>query len=653
MTPLKKFYVVTFVLTLVLSGNVQASERKKDLSLLKKLSSVKVTLATKQPEDPFEVPAAVYVITRDDIKRSGATSIPEILRLAPGIQVARMGAERWAVAARGNNDTITNKLLVLIDGRSVYTPVFSGVNWEAQNVMIEDIKQIEVIRGPGASLWGANAVNGIINVITEDAVNTLGKQINITQGNIEHIASARVGGEINPFTYYRLYGKRSDTQPSRSADGNDTRDEWNSSQAGFRVDWDKQQNSITFQGDIYDTKVDRNATVPTINTPYSIIVPDDNHLKGYNILGRYKHVVDSSSNYAIQSYIDHFERNFDLSREAVTTFDFDFQHNFHPLDRHEITWGTGYRLTHIEKPDRFYFQFSPNERDDNLFSAFAQDKITLIKDKLNLTIGSKFEYNDYTDFEAQPNARLAWTPNKNHTIWGAVSRAVRTPNYAEHNIQQIVGVVKNVGFIALVGSEQMKSERLTSYEAGYRTKVIPKTYIDISTFYNDYDNLRTLERGTAFGNITVPLIASNRGAAQSYGGEIAATYDATDRWQLKGSYSFLVVETDKDTGSTDTSLVSEEGKSPKNQFNISSHLKLPYDIKMDNTLYYVDNLSSVSIPTYWRFDTMFSWEPRKGIELSLVGQNIFDQYHKEFIAIPSLEQSEIGRSIYGKVSVTF
>lgn len=657
MKAISKFIITTTCLVLLspmYSHAAEVVEREKDLSRLKRLASTKITSVSKKPEDPFTAPAAVYVITREDIKRSGATSIPEILRLAPGIQVARMGADRWAVAARGNNDTITNKLLVLIDGRSVYTPVFSGVNWDAQGILVEDIKQIEVIRGPAGTLWGANAVNGVINIITEDAVNTLEKQVNVTYGDKEKIETARAGGEINKYTHYRVYAKRSDNGPSRSLDGNDARDAWNSNQGGFRVDLDKtSQDFLTIQGDAYDTKIDRQATLPTITAPFSQVVIDDNHLKGANILGRFAHTFDDGSNYTIQSYVDHFERNFDVSRENVSTFDVDFQHSLHVNKRNEITWGTGYRLVKHEEPERFYFNFTPPTRDDNLFNTFIQDKISLVPDKVFLTLGSKFEYNDYTNFEAQPNARLAWTPTPDNTIWAAVSKAVRTPNRAEHDIQQIVSSIPNAGYIALIGTDEMKSEELIAYELGYKTKIIERTSFDINTFYNDYDNLRTLEAGSPQGNILVPLIARNLGKAESYGAEVSATWDVTNEWQLTGAYSFITIDTHLKTGSTDTGLVSEEGKSPKNQFNIRSHLKLPHNIEFDNTLYYVDNLSTINIPTYIRFDTRIAWKPIDKIELSLVGQNLLDDHHKEFTEIPVLEQTEVGRSVYGKISIRF
>jgi len=628
---------------------------KKDLSRLKKLSEIKITSVSKQPEDPFTAPAAVYVITSEDIKRSGATSIPEILRLAPGIQVAQMGANRWAVAARGNNDTITNKLLVLIDGRSVYTPVFAGVNWDAQGVLIEDIKQIEVIRGPAGTLWGANAVNGVINIITEDTVNTLEKQVNVTYGNNQNIESARAGGEINKYTSYRVYAKRSDHAPSELVNGNDNRDAWNSNQAGFRVDLDKtSQDLLTIQGDTYDTKTDRLATLPTITTPYSLSVIDGSHISGANILGRYAHTFDSGSNYTLQSYIDHTERNFSITSEDVSTFDVDFQHNLFIGKRNDITWGAGYRLTQQEEPATTYFTFTPSQRSDGLLSTFVQDKITLLPEKVFLTLGSKFEYNDYTNFEAQPSARLAWTPNKDNTLWAAVSKAVRTPSSAEESIHQIVGVVQNVGYIAFVGDGQMKSENLISYEVGLKNKSIEHTSFDISAFYNDYSNLRTFEAGsTAIGNIVVPLYVRNMGKANSYGTEFSATWDATNNWQLTGAYSFLITDIRPELGSNDTSLIKEQGQSPKHQFNIRSHLKLAHNVELDNMLYYVDSLHAINIPGYERFDSRIAWKPLEKVELSLVGQNLLNEHHKEFTEIPVLAQTEVGRTVYAKVSVRF
>lgn len=644
-----------------------AGEKPKELSRLQELMNTKVTSVSRAPENPFDAAAAIYVITREDIERSGATSIPEILRLAPGLQVAKSRSDTWSVSARGFNDTIANKLLVLIDGRSVYTPLFSGVYWDTQDTMIEDIKQIEIIRGPGASLWGANAVNGIINIITEETVNTLENIVSITGGTDERIASARSGGKISDKSHFRAFAKMTSRDASTGLSGNTNNDSWDMARGGFRVDWDKtSRDLITMQGDIYDGLVDRTAFPPILTPPYAGIVEDKGALQGGNVLARWTHSFKDGSSTAVQTYIDHMQRNFDLSKERRTTFDIDFQHSMAPKGAHEVTWGTGFRRMADRQPYRLYFTYTPEEREDNLFGAFVQDKITLTPEKLFLTLGTKLEQNDYTGFEVQPSARLAWKPTTNQTVWGSISRAVRTPSRAEDDISQVIGVLPPntlapgtpAGFIRWIGQEDFKSESLIAYELGYRIRPASNLSIDTSAFMFDYDDLRTTGAGIPFSlpDTALPVILDNRGKAESYGFEMTATWDATSYWQLSAAYSYITISTHvEQNSSTDILglLALDEGRSPHNQFNIRSSLSLPYNVKVDNALYYADNLSTIGIPSYMRFDTRIAWQPVPHLEFSVVGQNLFDDYHQEFNAIPVLEPSEVGRSVYAKATLRF
>lgn len=628
----------------------------KDLSRLRELANTKVTTVSKTPEDPFDSAAAVYVITREDIRRSGATTIPEILRMAPGLDVARAGSSAWAVGSRGFNDTTQNKLLILIDGRVAYSPVFPGVRWDTQDVMIEDIKQIEVIRGPGAAVWGTNAVNGVINIITEEAENTLENFTSVTQGVDQHSVAARHGGKIGDNFFYRTYAKYDDYGPSKQLySKSNVRDGWQKMQTGFRADWEKSaQDTFNFQGDIYKGAIDRLTTLPTISSPYSQTVIDDNNVVGGNLSTKWTHIHRNGVTTQVQAYIDHFERNFDVSKERVTSFDVDVQHFLNPMGRHSITVGEEYRLVAQRQPYRFYITYNPTSRTDNLFTGFLQDKITIFPDLLSVTFGTKVEHNDYTGFEYQPSARFAWTPTKEKTIWGAVSRVVRTPSRAEYDLtQRASGVVHDSGYIALVAQDGFKSEDMVAYELGYRARPNKDFFWDSTIFYNDYNKLRTLERGTAFSDIAVPLVDYNYGKAESYGTEWSATWDVNNMWQLSGAYTFLTIDTHVNQGSTDTILKQDEGKAPKNQFNIRSNLTLPHDVEFDNALYYVDSLSDPGIPPYFKLDSRLAWKPLDTVELSVVGQNLLDSYHREFRASSLFQQSEIGRTVYGKVSVRF
>jgi iron complex outermembrane receptor protein len=640
-------------------------EREKDISRLKRLASTKITSVSKKPEDPFTAAASVYVITQEDIKRSGATTVAEALRLVPGMEVARAGSNWWAISARGFNDNTSNKLLVMIDGRTVYNAFFSGVWWDSQDVLMEDIRRIEVIRGPGATLWGANAVNGVVNIITEDAGNTIGKQVTATYGNAEKIVTGRVGGNLSDNAQYRLYAKDSARDSFKSVNGTDARDSWDIGQTGFRVDWDKTDHDlITIQGDAYNSNIDRTASLPILTAPYSAPFVDNSNVFGGNVLSRWTHTSYDSSVSTLQSYVDHTERDFVVSREIRSTFDFDFQRALHPMGRHEFTLGTGYRFVRDEEPFAFYFPVTPTITNLNLFSGFLQDKIAIIPDKLSFTIGSKVEHNDDTGFEYEPSARIAWTPTYEQTIWGAVSRAIRSPSSYETRIQQIVGAIppnglytgSPAGYVRLIGNPNMGSEDLLAYELGYRVRPSKVISFDISTFVNQYDNLRTFDTGTPFStssDTALPLIIHNYGKAESYGAEFSSKWDATEKWQLSGGYTFLIMTTHINSGSTDTTLAIDEKKSPEHQFNIRSHYNLPYDVALDNTLYYVGALDTINVSSYVRFDTGITYKPIKGLELSLVGQNLFDDAHKEFAAIPVLPTVDIGRSVYGKVSWSF
>ena len=624
--------------------------------------SIKVTSVSKKAENLSEAAAAIYVITAEDIRRSGATSIPEILRLAPGIQVAQVGSNKWAISARGFNDQLSNKLLVLMDGRSIYTPLFAGVNWDVQDTLIEDIDRIEVIRGPGATLWGANAVNGVINIITKNSKATPSTLVTGTIGNHEKgTAAVRKGGKVGENFYYRVYAKyfgRDEYEEAYSKKG--ANDSWHSYRLGFRSDWNKtRRDLITIQGDVYTTTEDRNLFLPTVTTPYLQEITEEEKRNGGNLIGRWTHKFSNNSESTLQFYYDHIARdNPSTLKQQRDTIDFDFQHSMFTTPRNEIVWGIGYRFIRDNLDDTIYLSYSPDIRSDNLYSGFIQNRFAIIPNELFLTLGSKFEHNNYTGFEYQPNARLSWSIDNKQTIWASISRAVRTPNRSEDDIQFVVDVFRPgelfpaspSGFLSQIGNRSFDSEELIAYELGYRFLPSKTLFIDTALFFNDYDNLRTLEPGTLFSfpNVALPLNIANLGKAKSYGGEIAVNWGVTKNWELSGSYSFLKIDTDIDATSNDVILSVDRNKSPKNQFNLRSHLKLPHGVEMDNTLYYVDNLSKTGIDSYLRFDTRLGWEPIRGMTINLVGQNLFDDYHPEFTAPLHSKDVEIGRSFYLK-----
>ncbi|MFN7140717.1 MAG: TonB-dependent receptor plug domain-containing protein, partial [Limisphaerales bacterium] len=456
------------------------------------LLNVEVTTVSRAAEPLSQAPAAITVIKGEDIRRTGATTIPDALRLAPGLQVAQVDAHTWAISARGFNDVFANKLLVMIDGRTVYSPLFSGVFWDVQDTLLEDIDRIEVIRGPGAALWGANAVNGVINIITKDARDTHGVLLSAGTGTEElGFGHVRYGAKLSENASARVYAKYFNRDNARLLDGSAANDHWEMFRGGFRLDWQPgDPNLLTFQGDAYVGTLDQTYNVPTFTPPFTALLADDIEAHGGNILGRWTHTFSSDSEMIWQLYFDQSVRNTPVFQEERVTADLDFQHHFILGERQRITWGGGYHRTDDEAGNTLSVALIPEERGLNLYSAFIQDEIQIIHDKLALTLGSKFEHNDFTGFEIQPNARIAWTPLTNAVLWGAVSRAVRTPSRAEHDII-INPPGAPPGSASLFGNRNFDSEDLIAYEIGFRSQPTTRMTWEIATFYNDYDNLRS------------------------------------------------------------------------------------------------------------------------------------------------------------------
>ena len=534
---------------------------------MEELLATTVTSVARREESVARSPAAVHVITHEDIRRSGATSVAEALRLAPGLQVARVDAHDWAIGSRGFNELFANKLLVLIDGRSVYTPLFSGVFWDAQDVVLEDVERIEVIRGPGAALWGANAVNGVINVITKKAAATQGWLFSGAAGNeLRGAGIIRFGGKIGDSLHYRINGKYFEEEDSQLADSSAAaHDDWRLGRLGFRVDWDATAtDSLTLQGDLAKSRQDqvysRFRPAPEF-TPYQSATVDT--ASGANVLGRWTHSFASGAETALQTYYDHTDRRSVVQHEKRDTFDLDLQHRFAWGHWQTIVLGGGYRRTADRIGNSFELEVLPDARASDLFSAFVQDEIALIKKELTLTLGSKFEHNDYTGFELQPSAHLCWTPTERQSVWAAVSRAVRTPSRVEDDIhlRSSLAVPRGALFAgappfvppspailtAITGNRDFESETLIAYEAGYRAEITAALSFDLALFYNDYDALRGIAAtGTAVDLAATPaeiaLSAGNFLQGHTYGGELSVNLRVTDWWRLRADWSVLRTE---------------------------------------------------------------------------------------------------------------
>ena len=652
---------------IALSGSAAFADAKEDaeikklLSLsLEDLSNVTVTSVSKKSEPENEAAAAVFVISQEDIRRSGAINIPEALRMVPGLSVAQSGANNWTVASRGFNSQFSNKLLVLMDGRTIYSPLFSGVIWDSQDVMMEDIDRIEVIRGPGATLWGANAVNGVINIITKNAKDTQGGLATAIAGNQMSGGAVRYGAPIGDDGYVRTYAKYNDYASQYNTDGSDAGDSWRKQQAGFRSDLKiSSKDKLTIQGDLYSIDEDDSFLFPDLNSAVLYSPSKGFKLSGGNVLTRWEQKQSGKSETSLQAYFDNATSETLFFNDKANTADIEFQHVWTGWDRQEFIWGGGYRfINDSNDPSSAQYALAPKTRNDSLYNVFLQDRIEIIPDKVFLTLGSKFEHNDYSGFEVQPSARMSWVPSYTQTLWGAISRAVHTPSRFDADGQLSYATLPPTlavplpTLVASLGNDNLDSEELIAYELGYRFQPTKNLSVDIATYYNDYDklNIDTLGDPIIFGtHVYQPLIAQNANKASSFGGEFLVRYDVTSSWRLAGAYTYIDLKFD-DKSKIVSSFV---GKTPKHMFNLRSTYLFQNRLEMNNALYTVSNLHGIDVPGYFRFDTKFSYPLTDSINISLVGQNLLDERHKEFSSFLYQNQAEIGRSVYGGVSYKF
>lgn len=674
-SPLRTAAVLLAVVTLGATPSLAAPTKITDLSL-EQLLETEVTSVSKRPEPLASAASAIFVISQEDIRRSGATSIPEALRMAPGLEVAQIDANKWAITSRGFNAFSANKLLVLMDGRTLYSPLFSGTLWNVQDTMMEDIERIEVIRGPGAALWGANAVNGVINIITKPSADTQGALLTAGTGTKElGFGGGRYGGALNDHTTYRVYAKSFYRDDLERADGTRANDDWYQWRSGFRVDSKPDSPyAFTIQGDAYNGNADAATTIPIATAPYAATIDNPSNVRGANLLSRFTRTTGPDSELMVQLYYDLTKSNDRLLGDHRDIVDLEMQYRFQAADRHEITWGAGYRFLHDQIDNSTTFSFSPASRSDSLFSAFLQDEVALVDDLLKLTVGSKFEHNDYSGFEVQPNVRLAWTPDSTNTVWAAVSRAVRTPSQADQNIRiqsaavpaalipPLAGFAPGTVLITTNGNEAFDSEEVVAYELGYRIQATSRLAFDTALFYNDYRKLRTTP--PANPAILIPAtdpnyVAELRYAAgntmdgETYGLEIVADAKPLEWWRLQIAYTFLRM-TLHESGQGLYAGEAAEGESPRNQFSIRNLMDLGNTVTLDTWLRYVENLPTYGLDSYVTLDVRLGWQAQPGLELALVGKNLLNDHHTEFgQQFINIVPSEIARSVYGKATWSF
>lgn len=612
--------------------NLSTPEELKRLSM-EELLDIEVFSVSRRPEKLTETPSAIQVITQDDIRYSGATSVPELLRLASNLQVAQVNASQWAISARGFNNVLANKLLVLIDGRVVYTPMYAGVFWDVQNLILEDIDRIEVISGPGGTLWGANAVNGVINIVTKSSKDTGGLFVEAGLGTeLRGLGSVRYGGNIGSKLTYRVYGTAFKRHATIYPDSVDAADGWTMAQTGLRFDWDlSEKDAITFQSNHYDDRPDPDGGMPVL-------------ARGTNVLARWTRLNSQRSNFQWQAYFDQTWRDFRKGfSEELRTYDIESQHRFGIGDRHEIIYGLGFRFMDHRVNNLELFAFLPARKSLSLYNVFIQDEWELIKASLRLSAGLKVEHNTYTKFQLQPNLRLTWLTGRHQTVWGSVSRAVRNP--ARIDREFFLYLAPDLPFI--VGSDA-KSEEVVAYEVGWRLQSREALSISLSTFYNTYDNIRSVEPGPPPFNI--PVTFGNGVKGNTYGVELSATYQMNSWCRLRGGYTFLRKDLVVKTNSADSNNGSAESNDPAHQVLIQPMINVPGKFEFGAVLRYVAMLPQPYVSEYVGLDMRVGWRLAKLVELNVVGQNLLYDAHMEFIP-SSPAPKEIQRGIYTKLVV--
>ena len=592
-----------------------------DLSL-EQLGSIVVTTVSRRAEPLAGAPASVYVITGEDIRRAGSTSLAEALRLAPNLQVARADANQYAISARGFNNVLANKMLVLIDGRTVYSPLFSGTFWEVQDVMLDDVERIEVISGPGSALWGANAVNGVINVITRRAGDTQGQLTTLETGTTQRDVATRYGGRIGD-GYYRAYAKSVRRDNSAFGNGTPIRDAAEHQQAGFRADWGRPADGFTLQGDAYGEQIDQ--------------APAPRDLAGMNLLARWSRTLENRSALQVQGYLDRTARLQPGSiREHLDTLDLDVQHALAPLGAHRLIWGFGLRQYQDRIENTPLLGFQPPSRSLQRNNLYAQDEIALRQD-LDLTLGAKIETNSYTGAELLPSGRLAWRPVAAQMLWAALSRAVRAPSRIDREFVS----PSTAPFTFLAGGPQFQSETVDVVEVGHRAQISPRLSYSLAVFRQSYRDLRTLEITPAGPQFL------NDMEGESTGVETWATWRAADWARLSAGFVHQHVSLRVRPGTTDLQSPAATGNDPGEWWKLRASLDLGARHELDLMLRHYRALPNPVVPAYTAFDARLAWRAAKDVQIELIAQNLFDPRHAEWGTAAS--RAEVERAVFAKL----
>jgi iron complex outermembrane recepter protein len=608
---------------ILLAGEARGAGRPlADLSL-EELSNLQVTSVSRRAERVADAPDSVYVITAEDIRRSGASNIAEALRLAPNLQVAQVDARQYAITSRGFNATSSNKLLVLIDGRSVYTPLFSGVFWDVQDLLLEDVERIEVVSGPGGTLWGTNAVNGVINITTRPARDTGGPFAVVRSGNRTGSAGVRYGGALGAVGHYRVYGKTYEHEQTRNAAGSARHDAIQRQQAGFRADLDLARDRLTVQGDVYDGEFEQPAH-PSLAT-----------VSGFNLLSRWTRPLGEQAALQVQAYYDRTERDHvGTFAETLDIFDIELQHSLRPHPRHQLVWGAGLRQATDKVGNSQALAFLPPNVNRRWTTLFGQDDIELRPD-LRLTLGARFEHNDYTGTEVLPSARLAWRLGPERLAWAQLARAVRAPSRIDREL-----FAPGQPPFTLAGGPEFRSETLKSVELGYRAQRGPRLSYTAALFHHVYESLRSVEvRGG------VQMLENNM-EGEATGVEAWASYQATPRWRVSAGWTAMHQDLRLRSGSTAISTATE-GNDPAHSWKLRSSHDFGGGVELDVMLRRIAALPNPAVPARTALDIRAGWQLRRDIELSIVGTNLLDRSEPEFGAFPG--RSELQRGALARV----
>jgi iron complex outermembrane receptor protein len=617
------------LLALAPVGHAQSIEELRNLSL-DQLAQIQVTSVSKVAEPLSDAPAAIYVITHEDIIRSGATSLPEMLRLAPNLEVSQINSTSYAISARGfnvgDNASLSNKLLVLIDGRSVYSPMFGGVYWDMQVVEPENVDRIEVISGPGAALWGSNAVNGVINIITRSSSETQGGLLTLGAGNLERDVGLQYGGRISPELTYRVHGEFSSFSSYPQSNGSSADDAWSRPSGGFRLDWNKPDDSISVQGDLLTSQQEPGGFI-----------------RGSDAAADWHHDFGNGSKLQLLAYFDNESRaNNNSSSFNVDTYDIELQHNFTVAGWNNIVWGAGERAIAYTF-ENTTLALVPPKQTLNLANMFAQDTISL-SSRLKLTLGLKLEDEPYANWQPMPSVRIAWKATNDVLVWGAISRALRSPTPVDANLREYAGTLD-----VLNGSTAFRPEALTAYEIGTRVQLTSKASISVSTYYDVYDDLRTIDNATNPSGL--PYQFGNLMTGRVYGVEAWGNYQVTSWWRLSAGFNLLHEDLTFLPGALTAVGLAFVANDPNQQATLHSSMNLGEDVTWDAYLREVASLSHPQVPGYAELDTRIGWNVTKTLQLSLAGFNLLHAQHMEFLE--GGVTTEVPRSVLAQARIRF